>query len=317
MHPNRDYNGPMAAHTRRLGISHSSLLILSAATLWAFDGVLRRSLYHLPAITIISIEHWIGAALIIIFCWRSLRGIKLTRTSLVLIAGVALFSGILGTLFFTQALLSTQFIPFSVVFLLQKLQPLFAIAFGWIVLKETLPKNFLPWAGLALVAAYFVTFPLGVVNFDTGNGTTIAALFALGAALLWGSSTAFSRRLTLTHGAVNATAMRFIATGLFAPFFILGLGQASSLQSVTPMDIIVLLTIALSTGMVALFLYYKGLEKTPVRVATILELAFPLIAVIIDVVLYDSVLHTSQYIAAAVLLFAMIQVSNSAHDDYV
>ncbi len=307
----------MASFVARLGFSHSSLLILSAATLWALDGVLRRSLYHLPAITIISIEHWVGAALIIAFCWKGLRGIKLTKTSLVLIAGVALFSGILGTLFFTQALLSTQFIPFSVVFLLQKLQPLFAITFGWIVLKEKLPKHFLPWAALALAAAYFVTFPLGIVNFNTGNGTTIAALFALGAALLWGSSTAFSRRLTLMHGAVNATALRFIATALFAPFFILGLGHADSLSSVTRMDIVVLLTIALSTGMVALFLYYKGLEKTPVRVATILELAFPLIAVIIDVVLYDSVLHTSQYIAAIVLLFAMIKVSNSAHDDYV
>jgi drug/metabolite transporter (DMT)-like permease len=220
-------------------------------------------------------------------------------------------------LFFTQALLATQFIPFSVVFLLQKLQPLFAILFGWIVLKETLPKHFMPWAALALIAAFFVTFPLGIVNLNTGDGTMIAALFALGAALLWGSSTAFSRRLTLMHGAVNATALRFIATALFAPFFIVGMGHVSSLASVTGMDIVILLTIALSTGMVALFLYYKGLEKTPVRVATILELAFPLIAVIIDVVLYDSVLHFTQYIAAIVLLYAMIQVSNTAHDDYL
>jgi drug/metabolite transporter (DMT)-like permease len=272
----------MISHTRGAFISHSSLLILSAAALWALDGILRRSLYHLPAITIISIEHWIGALLIALFCWNSLRKIHLDRTSLVLIAGVALFSGILGTLFFTQALLATQFIPFSVVFLLQKLQPLFAILFGWIVLKETLPKHFMPWAALALIAAFFVTFPLGIVNLNTGDGTMIAALFALGAALLWGSSTAFSRRLTLMHGAVNATALRFIATALFAPFFIVGMGHVSSLASVTGMDIVILLTIALSTGMVALFLYYKGLEKTPVRVATILELAFPLIAVIID-----------------------------------
>jgi drug/metabolite transporter (DMT)-like permease len=307
----------MTSLTRGAFISHSSLLILSAAALWALDGILRRSLYHLPAITIISIEHWIGALLITIFCWNSLKKIQLNRTSLVLIAGVALFSGILGTLFFTQALLATQFIPFSVVFLLQKLQPLFAILFGWIVLRETLPKHFIPWAALALIAAFFVTFPLGAVNLNTGDGTMAAALFALGAALLWGSSTAFSRRLTLMHGAVNATALRFIATALFAPFFILGMGHASSLATVTGMDIVILLTIALSTGMVALFLYYKGLEKTPVRVATILELAFPLIAVIIDVVLYDSVLHFTQYIAAIVLLYAMIQVSNTAHDDYL
>jgi drug/metabolite transporter (DMT)-like permease len=167
------------------------------------------------------------------------------------------------------------------------------------------------------VAAYFVTFPLGVVNFNTGNGTMVAALFALGAAILWGSSTAFSRRLTLEYGAVNATALRFIGTSLFAPFFILFLGASSSLTAVTSSDLVTLVTIALSTGMVALFLYYKGLEKTPVRVATILELAFPLLAVIIDVLLYDTVLHSTQYIAAAVLLFAMYKVSETANDDYV
>jgi len=67
--------------------------------------------------------------------------------------------------------------------------------------------------------------------------------------------------------------------------------------------------IALSTGMVALLIYYRGLKTTPVRVSTILELTFPFLAVFIDVVFYNSVLSVSQYVAAAVLLFAMYKIT--------
>jgi drug/metabolite transporter (DMT)-like permease len=301
----------MKALLQKHGVNHGALLILSAATLWALDGILRRSLYHLPAITIISLEHWIGCALLILFCFKDIRKIQLTKTTLLLTVGISLFSGILGTLFFTNALLSTQFIPFSVVFLIQKLQPLFAILFGWIVLHEKLPRHFLPWGALALVAAYFVTFPLGIVNLSTGSGTLIAALFAFGAALLWGSSTAFSRKLTLIEGPVRSTSLRFIGTSLLAPFFMYFMGGFAALPEVTRADFFTLTLIACSTGMVALFLYYRGLEKVPVRVATILELAFPLIATIIDVLFYGTILHVSQYLAALVLLYAMFKVAQT------
>jgi drug/metabolite transporter (DMT)-like permease len=69
------------------------------------------------------------------------------------------------------------------------------------------------------------------------------------------------------------------------------------------------LIIALSTGMVALLIYYRGLKQTPVRVSTILELTFPFLAVIIDVVFYKTVLAPTQYLAALVLLFAMYKIA--------
>ncbi len=69
------------------------------------------------------------------------------------------------------------------------------------------------------------------------------------------------------------------------------------------------LLIALSTGMVALWIYYKGLKNTQVKVATILELAFPLVAVLIDIFVYKTFLAPSQYLAAIVLVFAMYKVA--------
>jgi drug/metabolite transporter (DMT)-like permease len=86
-------------------------------------------------------------------------------------------------------------------------------------------------------------------------------------------------------------------------------GAGSTLAWPTGSEAFRYVIIALSTGMVALLLYYRGLKVTPVRIATILELTFPLVAILIDVFLYDTVLVPSQYIAGCVLLFAIYRVS--------
>jgi drug/metabolite transporter (DMT)-like permease len=83
----------------------------------------------------------------------------------------------------------------------------------------------------------------------------------------------------------------------------------SSFSEVTPAQGLTLAMIAITTGMVALWIYYRGLKTTPVRVAAIVELAFPMTAVLLDYFLYGTTLALSQYAAAIVLLFAMYQVS--------
>jgi drug/metabolite transporter (DMT)-like permease len=67
--------------------------------------------------------------------------------------------------------------------------------------------------------------------------------------------------------------------------------------------------IAISTGMVALFLYYKGLSKTSVHVSTILELTFPFIAIILDMLVNDVTLVPMQWLAALVLVGSIYKIS--------
>lgn len=289
------------------------LLIVIAALLWGLDGLLRRSLYSLPPITIVFFEHLVGFMILLPFVWKHFKKEALTKKEWIAIIGVSILSGLLGTLWFTTALLKVQFISFSVVFLLQKLQPLFAITTARIFLKEKVSKVYMLWAGLALVAAYFVTFPNGVVNLSTGAGTVIAALFAVGAAFAWGTSTTFSKIALTNRPASFTTGLRFFLTTIFALVAVFIMGKAGSMSTLVPAQGITLIVIALSTGMVALFIYYRGLKTTPVSVSTILELFYPLIAVFIDYFAYGTVLATTQYIAALVLLYAMYRVGKLAH----
>lgn len=286
------------------------IFILIAATLWAFDGLIRQHLYTLPPITIIFFEHLFGLLLLLPFVYKNLFTTKLGKREWGLIVLISVLSGVLGTLWFTTALGKVHFISLSVVFLLQKLQPIFAITTATIFLKEKFERGYILWALLALASAYFVTFPNGVVNMETGDGTALAALYALGAAFAWGSSTTFSKMLLGKVDAKLSTFYRFLITLVIALPVLFLFGHGASLSAPTGAQFGWLALIAVSTGMVALYIYYKGLSKTPVHITTILELTFPFIAIILDMVVNDVTLVPTQWLAALVLVWSIYKISS-------
>jgi drug/metabolite transporter (DMT)-like permease len=297
----KNYTGPM--------------FIIIAALLWAFDGLIRQRLYTLPPITIIFFEHLIGLIVLSPFVFKYVLSTKLTKRDWWLVILIAVLSGLFGTLWFTTALGKVHFISISVVFLLQKLQPIFAIGTARIFLKEKLDKRYIKWAILAIVSAYFVTFSNGIVNLQTGEGTVIAALYALGAAFAWGSSTTFSKMLLGNIDFKVSTFYRFLFTIIMALPFVLLFGKmGDSFALPTLSQFSLLLLIAISTGMVALLIYYKGLSKTPVHISTILELTFPFVAILLDFIVNHTILSTSQWIAALVLVFSIYKIAQLRED---
>src|SRR3989338_5841383 len=285
------------------------IFIITAALLWAFDGLIRQHLYTLPPITIIFFEHLFGLIILFPFVYKIVFQTRFSKREFWLLVLISVLSGLLGTLWFTTALGKVHFISLSVVFLLQKLQPIFGISSATIFLKEKFERGYIPWALLALVSAYFVTFQSGTVNLATGAGTAIAALYALGAAFAWGTSTTFSKMLLGKVEAKVSTFFRFLFTTIIVLPVLLIFGYGSSLAAPTVSQFGLFVLIAVSTGMVALLIYYKGLAKTPVHISTILELTFPFIAIIIDFIVNHTVLSVTQWLAALVLVFSIYQIS--------
>ena len=285
------------------------IFILIAATLWAFDGLIRQHLYSLPPITIIFFEHLFGLIILSPFVYKYIFQTKLSKKDWWLIIFISVLSGLFGTLWFTTALGKVHFISISVVFLLQKLQPIFAITTARIFLKEKFDERYIKWAVLAVIAAYFVTFKNGYVNLATGEGTVIAALYALGAAFAWGSSTTFSKMLLGKIDAKLSTFYRFLVTTMIVLPVLFLSGKVQSLSTPTISQFGWLALIAISTGMVALLIYYKGLAKTPVHISTILELTFPFIAILLDFIVNHTILSFTQWIAALILVFSIYQIA--------
>src|SRR3989344_8893830 len=123
--------------------STGPILIIIAAFLWAFDGLIRQHLYSLPPITIIFFEHLIGLIILSPFVFKYVLQAKLEKREWWLLVLIAILSGLFGTLWFTTALGKVGYITVSVVYLLQKIQPIFAITTARIFLKEKLDARYI------------------------------------------------------------------------------------------------------------------------------------------------------------------------------
>lgn len=287
------------------------LLVVIAASLWAVDGiVLRPSLYSLPVPLVVLVESSVVAILLTPFFIKKFSSLKyLKKKDWLAFFGVALLGGAVGTMAITKALFYVNFINLSVVILLQKLQPVFAISLATVLLKEKLPKEFFLWASLAIIGAYFMTFGLSAPNFSTGDKTTIAALFALLAAVSFSSSTVLSKRALRNVDYEMGTYLRFLFASIIIFIISATTGDIYSVANVTSKQIIIFLIIAFTTGGAAIFLYYYGLKRISASVASICELAFPLTAVVLEYFVHGNILSPIQWIGAAVLLISILKVS--------
>lgn len=290
--------------------SYGPLFIVIAALFWSFDGILRRSLYSLPSTVVVFYEHLLGAIILLPMFIKFRSDLKkMNRKEWIAIILVSLFSGALGTIFYTSALSMVNYIQFSVVVLLQQLQPVWAILAARILLKEKLSKDFLPYAILGIIAAYLITFKDLRINFVSGKETIIAAILALSAGFVWAVSTSFSKIVLNKISFWTATSLRFWFAPIFALIFVFGQNHQQSLVALTSTQWITLLTITFSTGMVALVIYYFGLRKTPARVSAICELAWPASAIFIDYFLYKQTFTITQIIGVLILFISMKNVS--------
>lgn len=288
---------------------YSFLFIIVASVLWSLDGVLRRNLYSLPPTIIVLYEHIIGLIILFPFVIKDLHLLKqLRRKDLLSLLWVGLLSGVLGTLMYTAALGQINYIQYSVVVLLQQIEPLFALIFARVLLREQVTRKYLIWAIPAVVSAYLISFPNFTINFTKHTGEVIAALLALGAAFAWGSSTAFSRFVLKKIPFQVATAVRFGFTIPIAFGFVLLTGTRHQLTSVTSAEWQSLILIALTTGMVAMLIYYRGLKFTQAKVSAIAELTWPLSAVFVGYYFFNERLVITQIIGAGILLISMYQI---------
>lgn len=288
---------------------YSFLFIILASILWSLDGVLRRSLYSLPPTVVVFYEHLAGLILLLPFIIKQLPQLgRLTRKDLFAFMWVALLSGVLGTFMYTAALGQIKYIQYSVVVLLQQVQPLFVLIFARLVLHEKITRRYLVWAIPAILATYLVSFPGLKINLAQQTGEFTAALLALGAAFAWGSSTAFSRYALQKVPHVLATGVRFGLTVPLAFVFVLLKNNSSQLTALNQTQWLAILGIALTTGMVALLIYYRGLKFTEAKVSAIAELTWPLSAVFIGFYFFHERLTLSQIIGAAILLTSMFKI---------
>lgn len=281
------------------------VFVILGAFLWATDTVFRKPLTgQVSSLTLVLFEH--GIALIPPALYFVLRKKKITLhwKEWLGIMSIGVLGSALATLLFTQSFAWSQ--P-SVSILIQKTQPIIVIAFSGIFLKEKLPRFYFPLSLVAMVSAFFMSFPNGIfLEAELEKTHLFGIVCAFGAALLWATSTVIGRGLlSKKHSSHSITFLRF----LFGFLFLLAISRLSYQSTIEVPFLLADLSflekisyVALVPGFLGVSLYYMGLSRVTASVATILELTYPLTAILINSLTLGEKLLPFQWLMAFVLM---------------
>ena len=284
-----------------------SLLIALAALLWSADALFRLPLTReLSAYTIVFYEHLLAMVFVvpIVFgAWAQIRKLKARQWWAIIFIGIG--ASAIATVAFTA---SFSYQSASVSILLLKLQPLFTFGLAYLVLGERLPRGFWWWAALALAGAYLVSFPEVIPTVSFYQPGVVGVLLALVAAALWGGATVFGRFLLNDLPFALVTGLRFLVALPFLALLAFSSGGVGSF-ALTAHNLLFLGCIVVISGFGAMYLYYRGLYVTKASVSALLELIFPLSAVVLNWIFLHEALSLVQIVGGLVLVGSIARLT--------
>ena len=301
------------------------LLVALGAAIWGTDTVLRAPLSaaFAPVLLVLG-EHLVLAFYAVPAVWRGRRemlGLDLPRWGALAVVG---FGGsAAATVLFTTGLFKAFEAgegSINTVFLLQQTQPLFAIAAAAVVLKERLTFRYVPIFVVAAAGAYLLAFGEEGWNLLTpfaqvGQARLEFVLAALGAAALWGTSTAMGRLLGERLSFPTLTGARFlVALPLLLVWAVATTPDlsASYAEAFAQPDVARnLILLALLPGLAGLLVYYRGLRSTPASYATLAELAYPATGVALNWAVLGQPLALMQGVGVALVVGAILAMNRT------
>lgn len=289
----------------------NSIFVALGAALWATDTLFRHPMSHqISSLSIVFIEHFF--ALFITSLWVFViqkKKINLEPLPMFGAAMIGILGSALATLFFTM---SFQFVNPSVSILLQKIQPIVVIFLSWAFLGEKLSLNFFVWGTIAVISAYFMSFPKGFPTHEFQNGDLAGVMLSLLAACLWAISTVVGKFTLKTMPSTHLALWRFLF-GFITLWLLINTNSSSKIEitliSTQPEIMRSLFFMALVPGFFGVSLYYRGLTRMKASVATILELSFPLCAVFVNSRFLNLHLENIQLLAGFILIVAIVRIS--------
>lgn len=291
---------------RRIGSGF--LLVAVGAALWGTDALFRFALaLELPASVVVFWEHLILVLVTLPLLLRFFRNRPdLTGKDIAAILFVGAGASAVATILFTQAF--TYGDP-TTPLLIQKIQPVVAVLGAYLLLGERLMPKYGWYFLFAVGGAWLISFrdPTNV-----SVSQAVPALLALGAAALWAMGTVLGRHLTHKIPPNELTAVRF-AVGLPTALIILLVRNETAVaMEVSLSDVGALTLLALVPGLAALMIYYRGLSSTPASSATLAELAFPLTAIFVNWLRFETAPGQSQWIGIIILSATIVIMSRAA-----
>ncbi len=284
---------------RRLVTLPGVLLVALAAAMWGTDPIIRKTMSgSTSATTIVFGEHVILVLITLPLLVPALRAVvRAGWRSLAAAVVVGAGASAAATILFTDALIGHADYITPVV--IQKVQPFVAVGGATLLLGER-PRPRFAWFFLPALAGFWLVNQAHPLDPSAKGAVVIAE--ATGAAVLWGLGTVLGRYLARSLAFQHVVTLRFFF-GLLASALALPLMGAPAYSN--GHDSVLILYLALVTGLLALTLYYYGLQRTPAVLSSLAELTYPAVAVIAGIYAYDQHLRWTQWLGVAAILGAV------------
>lgn len=287
---------------------YSAFLVVLGAALWGTDAVFRRPLTgSLSPVTIVFLEHCVLSAVALPIVIRLRREFVVLRSrDYASLLVISLGGSVAASVLFTVAM---KYGNPTAVILLQKTQPLFTVLLARFILGERPTRWFWPCFASAMAGATLISLP------DLHHGMNLipeipaASLCAMGAAILWGSSTVCGRFVVSKISTQFLTSMRFL---MALPALAILFAMQLPAQRHMPADLFSALTVvemALIPGLLALLLYYRGLRGTTASITSVCELSFPVTAVVVNWLVLQVKLSVLQSLGSALLVLSVTTIA--------
>jgi len=275
------------------------ILVAVAAAMWGTDPIIRKTMsFTTSATTIVFGEHVILVALTLPLLFPALRAV-FSAGSRAVVAAVVIGAGssAVATILFTDALIGHN--DFVTPVVIQKVQPLIAVVGAAAILGER-PRQRFVWFLIPALAGFWLVNQAHPLS-PSAKGLVVI-LEATGAAALWALGTVLGRYLSRDLEFQHILSLRFFF-GLIASAIALPVMSADAYSN--GHDSLLILYLAIVTGLIALALYYYGLQRTPAIMSSLAELTYPAIAVIAGIYAYNSHLRWTQWLGVAIIIGAV------------
>ena len=289
-----------------------TFFIMIASFTWALDTLIRYPLLNAgySTLQIVLIEHITLVLFVSPMLWRY-RNIyrHMSRNSFLCLFFIGGIGSALGTLAFTEAF---QYLNPTVVILLQKMQPIVAILLAYWFLKERIESQFIRWAFVILLGSFVMMWPdlqtLGNAQWHYSNDN-VSLLKGYGytfvAVVAWGAATVCGKYLSHQNMPSNAIMSGRFVMGLLALLSIT-MFHTTNFIPVTGVDLSLAIAMALLSGLIGMWFYYRGLRVIPAQMATLAELSFPVFAAAINWFFLDMSLTLYQIIGGGMLILGNV-----------
>ncbi|MCP4298712.1 MAG: EamA family transporter [Proteobacteria bacterium] len=287
------------------------LFIFGACLLWAIDTLFRYPLLGSGVLPekIVFFEHLFLFLAFLPFLFARREKLKtVTPVHWFCFFMIGAIGSALGTITFTKAF---GYLNPTLVILLQKFQPLVAITLSGLILKERIGKKFILWAivsigGGLLLISQDITIYFSQVDWQESaleGNVFMGYLLTLIAVFSWGSATVFGKILVKAgyqERQIMGGRFFFGLIALSPIFFYLPILSADSSADVYGK----IALMALISGLLGMYLYYRGLKLIHSKVCSLAETAFPVMALIVNWLFLDVSLTPVQLLGACILITA-------------